>query len=217
MRIVVIGAGGLAREMKWLIEEIGVSNGELEFIGYVVSNLNSVGEHDSREEILGDYNWLKQNGQHFDGIVLGIGNPTHRLKVVREISEFLPNAHWPALIHPSISFDRTSTSLGQGCILCAGVRLTVNNKIDDFALLNLNVTVGHEAKVGAGVVINPGANISGGVIIEKGVLVGTGAQVLQYLKVGEDSVVGAGAVVNKDVGEAMTVVGIPARPVSRVH
>ena len=32
--------------------------------------------------------------------------------------------------------------------------------------------------------INPGANISGGVVIGEGVLIGTGAQVLQYLHIG---------------------------------
>jgi serine acetyltransferase len=44
------------------------------------------------------------------------------------------------------------------------------------------------------------------------VLVGTGAQVLQYLSVGDESSVGAGALVNRDVEEKTTVVGVPARP-----
>lgn len=211
MRILIIGAGGLAREMKWLIEEIDAGKGELKFVGYIVSDLSAVGEHDSKEEILGDYEWIKNNHDKFDGIVLGIGSPSHRLKVVREVAAVSENVNWPTLIHPSVSIDRTSNTIGQGCVLCAGVRITVNTKIADFALMNLNVTVGHEAKVGSGVVINPGANISGGVVLGEGALVGTGAQVLQYLTIGQSGVVGAGAVVTRNVAPASTVVGIPAK------
>ena len=44
------------------------------------------------------------------------------------------------------------------------------------------------------------------------VIVGTGAQVLQYLKIGDGATVGAGAVVTRDVLPGETVTGVPARP-----
>ena len=43
--------------------------------------------------------------------------------------------------------------------------------------------------------------------------VGTGAKVLGSVTVGERAVIGAGAVVIRDVPEAATVVGVPARVV----
>jgi len=49
------------------------------------------------------------------------------------------------------------------------------------------------------------------VIVQDGVLIGTGAQVLQYLRIGASATVGAGAVVVKDVAAGCTVVGIPAK------
>jgi acetyltransferase-like isoleucine patch superfamily enzyme len=46
-------------------------------------------------------------------------------------------------------------------------------------------------------------------------LVGTGATILQYLKLGDEVTVGAGSVVTKDVPAGTTVVGVPAKPLNR--
>jgi sugar O-acyltransferase (sialic acid O-acetyltransferase NeuD family) len=211
-RVVVVGAGGFARELKWMIREIDRVNPGFEFAGYVVSDLNRVGEHDSRDEIVGDYGWLRSNRSRFDALAIGIGTPSARLKVSRELLPEFPAGMWPALVHPSVGFDAETTEIGPGVILCAGVLGTVNLKFRPFSMVNLSCTIGHEADIGEGCVLNPTVNISGGVILEEGALVGTGAQVLQYLRVGKGATVGGGSVVTKDVPPGVTVVGAPAKP-----
>ena len=44
-------------------------------------------------------------------------------------------------------------------------------------------------------------------------MIGTGAQVLQYLRVGQGATVGAGAVVTRDVPAGTAVIGVLARAV----
>lgn len=214
-RVVVIGAGGFAREVKWMLSEMRQADPSWRFAGYVVSDLSRVGEHDSRDEILGDYSWLRKHSDSFDALAIGIGTPAARLKVSKDLAADFPESMWPPLIHPAARFDRDTAVVGAGSIVCAGVIGTVNLKIGPFSLVNLSCTIGHEAEIGRGCVLNPTVNISGGVILGEGVLVGTGAQVLQYLQVGAGATVGAGAVVTKSVDAGVTVVGSPAKPLQK--
>lgn len=211
--IVIIGAGGFAREVEWLIRDINESAAQFRFAGYLVSDLSRVGEHDSHEQIIGDLGWLAQNDTV--SVAIGIGNPAVRLRLGRELAQQHPGLDWPTLLHPSVRIDRSSASIGRGVLLTAGVIGTVDVTLDEFAMVNLACTLGHECRIGAGTVLNPTVNISGGVEIGEAVLIGTGAQVLQYVKVGNGSVVGAGAVVLKEVPEGQTVAGIPARVLER--
>jgi acetyltransferase-like isoleucine patch superfamily enzyme len=59
--------------------------------------------------------------------------------------------------------------------------------------------------------------LGGGVQVGNGSFVGMGATVRQSIRIGHDSVIGAGAVVVNDVPDAVVVLGVPARVVKRVR
>jgi sugar O-acyltransferase (sialic acid O-acetyltransferase NeuD family) len=212
-RIAIIGAGGLAREVAWLLEDISSASSQeafaYEVAGFLVSDASRTGPYDN--SILGDFSWLESN--QVDALAIGIGTPAVRLKVAEELKGRFPHITWPPIIHPSVKWQRRTMQVGEGVIICAGTIATVNVRFEPFCMVNLSCTIGHEAVIGRGCVLNPTVNISGGVELGGGVLVGTGAQILQYVKIGEDATVGAGAVVNKDVNAKTTVVGIPAKEI----
>jgi serine acetyltransferase len=71
--------------------------------------------------------------------------------------------------------------------------------------------VGHEANIGDYSAFMPTCNISGEVQIGGGNFWGTGVKIINRCTVGENVVIGAGAVVIADVPDNVTAVGVPAK------
>ena len=84
--------------------------------------------------------------------------------------------------------------------------------IGETAEIHDNVTIYQNVTLGG---TNPSTGVGGKrhPTLRSGVVIGSGAQVLGPIDVGEGARVGANAVVTKDVLPSTTVVGIPARPV----
>lgn len=207
--LVILGAGGLAREVAFLVEEINRAAPRFRVLGFAEAGRSGVGRRVGKYSIhCGEDDVLEMNV----AAAIGVGEPAIIQKIAERF-ESRPNVTFPNLVHPGTIWDEEAIDLGQGNIICAGSILTTGLRIGSFNYLNLACTYGHDVEVGSFSVINPGANISGGVHIGNGVLVGTGATILQYLEVGDRARVGAGAVVTRRVEPGTTVVGVPAREV----
>ncbi len=63
--------------------------------------------------------------------------------------------------------------------------------------------------------ISPGANLAGDVVVGKRTYVGMGAIVLEKRRIGEQSIIGAAAVVTRDVPDRVKAMGMPARIIAK--
>ncbi len=77
-------------------------------------------------------------------------------------------------------------------------------------LLNLGCTVGHDAVLADFCSLMPHANVSGAAQLDTGVYLGTNATIIQGVRVGANTIVGAGAVAVRDLPANATAVGVPA-------
>ena len=60
----------------------------------------------------------------------------------------------------------------------------------------------------------PGAILGGGSHLGDGAFAGMGCLIRDHVTIGQDAIIGMGAVVIDDVRAGVTVIGVPARPVS---
>ena len=111
------------------------------------------------------------------------------------------------------------TTVGPFVEIQRGVRVGARCKIESHTFICTGVTLGDEVFVGHGVTFvndrNPrvrGIFMLEATVVEDGASIGSGATLLP-VRVGRGAVVGAGAVVTRDVPAGATVVGNPARVV----
>jgi len=213
--IVIIGAGGLAREVKYVINDINKIKLTYNFIGYIISDLKKLGEYDSKDEVIGDFSWFKGKDNKLICVAIGIGNPKVRINISKLLINKFPYLEFPPIIHPSVKYDEHSCEINQGVIICASTILTVNVIIKEFSFINLLCAVGHEAVIGKGTVINSLTQISGGVKLGEGVLIGANSIILQYIDIGDYSIVGAGACLTKSIPDNVVAFGVPAKVVKK--
>lgn len=110
--------------------------------------------------------------------------------------------------------------LGEGAVLSPFVTLTSNVRIGQYFHANLYSYVEHDCLIGDFVTFAPGVHCNGNVVVEDHAYIGTGAILRQGkpgnpLVIGRGAVVGMGAVVTKSVAPGTTVVGNPARLLSK--
>ncbi len=205
--IVIIGAGGFAQEVTWLIEEINKEMQQWNLLGFIDSDKSIVGTEINGYKVIGDDEWLKEKDIY---AVIAIGDSNIRKKIVNKLKEY--KIKYPILIHPNAVYS-DSVTFGEGSIICASTVFTVNINIGKFVVVNFNCNVGHGADIDDFSTILPGANISGDVKLGECTSVGTGASIIQGLSIWENSIIGAGSVVIKDIPANCTAVGSPARPI----
>lgn len=212
--LVILGTSGLARETAMVVEHINAQEHRWRILGFIAASAEEKGRDLGVAPVLGDDEWFLSQDIEAD-VVVGIGFPNIRAKVLSRYLQHGDRFGYPNLVHPRASLDFRRVELGRGNVITAGVAMTCDIQIGDFNLFNLNGTVGHDDIIGSFNVFNPSVNLSGYLKIGDRILVGTGAQILENLSVGSDATVGAGAVVRADVEAGQTVVGVPAKPVGR--
>lgn len=203
--MIIVGAGGHGKEILWLLQDVNRDKAQWNILGFVDDDKDLIGTKVQGYEVLGDVEWLQD--KDYD-VVIAISDPKIKKRIASRLVE--SSNRFPAVIHPSVIYSDT-VKMGEGVILCAGNILMFDVEVGDFSTINLSCTIGHETQIKGYATIYPGVNISGNVVLEECVSIGTGAAVIQGLRIGKNATIGAGAVVVRDIPSDVTAVGVPAK------
>lgn len=205
-RVVIIGAGGHAREVADILRQQPAE--DLTVLGFVVDDPQNHTELIEGLPVLGNWDWFETADRDELFVICAIGSPLVRKQLVeRAVGRQLRfiNAVSP------LAYISPSATLGEGVMIFPFSFISAACEVADHAIINAGATVSHQTSVARYGTLSPGVNLAGNVLIGEGSFIGIGASVIQGTTIGAWSTIGAGAVVIRDVAEQETVAGVPAR------
>ena len=196
--VILIGGSGHARS---LIDCVHASGGEV--VGILDDGLK-IGDSVLGIPVLGKIEDCEKYRDH--AFLVAIGDNGIRTRIV----ESMEGVKWYTAIHPAAEISRYA-KVGPGTVVMANAVINSCAVVGKHCIINTGAVVEHDNLLEDFVHLSPRVALGGGVHIEKGTHVGIGAVVRDNQTICGGCVIGAGAVVVKNITEPGTYVGVPAR------
>ena len=202
-RILIIGASGHGK----VVVDVAINMKKWQTIAFLDDN-------DGLESSMG----IRVIGKSVDvfkyiednDVFVAIGNNATREKIMSELEA--AGATIPVLVHPDAVLGE-QVEFGAGTVVMAGAVINCCTKIGRGCIINTGATIDHDNLIEDYVHVSPGVNTAGTVLVGTRTWLGIGSKVSNNVNITCGCIVGAGAVVVKDITEPGTYVGIPARRV----
>ncbi len=207
VKIVMLGAGGLAREMMDIYNE----QGRLDDFEFLVED-NSRERKIVNEKRVFDTNILNEISETERPeyrLICPIGTP-RRKKLIERCIDL--HYQFDDLHHPNASISKWS-NIGTGVIISANNIIKSQAEIGDYAILNMSCIVSHDAKVGKYSTISPFSGLMGFAEVGDECFLGAGVNIIPGVKVGKRCYIGAGSTVTKDIPDDTMAFGSPCKPI----
>ena len=205
--ILIYGCGSVGRMVDQIVHDINSDGRNWRVVGFLDDSVSKHGATISDHPVLGGLEQLDRypNAQ----LVLAFSSPQQkRVMASRLAAAGIDRV--ATLVHPMAWISRR-VALGRGTVVYPGVCVDVDVTIGDHVLLNKTCTIGHDSILKSYLTAAPGVNLGGNCVFGEGVEFGINSATIQGIQVGEWSVIGAAAVVVRDIPAYSVAVGVPAK------
>jgi|694.fasta_scaffold00162_20 sugar O-acyltransferase (sialic acid O-acetyltransferase NeuD family) len=204
-RILLFGGGN---QVHYTIDIIEKEN-KYEIVG-IIDSVHEIGTERYGYNVLGRQENLSDivKEHNIDAGIITIGDNWSRSIVYNAITKQMPSFQFVNAIHPSVIIGK-NVDLGFGVVMMAGVIVNPLAKIGNFTFFATGCQIEHDCIIEDYASVSAGSVMGGYVTIGKFSAITLGVTILDRLKIGENSVIGSGSLVLKDIPDNVLAHGNP--------
>ena len=207
MKSIIIGAGTYGEVYLSYLQEAGI-----EIVGFLDDNEELRGNTIRNIPVLGGIKLLENLKQTtgVEAVYCPLGNNKLRVQFL-EYAQSL-GYDTPNYIHPSVTVSPNVQLGTRGVYLLPSTVVMPWCKIADFVMVSVNSVISHHTTIEKGVFLSFGVNLGASITVHQYAYIGIGATIMTGVhEIGEDGLIGAGAVIIKDVPAHAIMAGVPAK------
>ena len=209
-RVVIIGAGGHAREIAEILRHQSQAGTGALVVGFVVDDPENHAAEVGGLPVLGDWSWFEGAELRGLAVVCAVGLPQLRKRLAERAAA--RGLQFASAVSP-LAYVSSAAQLGEGVMIFPHAFVSAGSSVGAHAVLNVGATLSHDASVGRYTTLGPGARLAGNVTVGEGCYFGINSCAIERVSVGDWATVGGGACVTRDLPGNVTAVGLPARVV----
>ena len=206
MKSVIIGAGTYGEVYLAYLQEAGI-----EIVGFLDDDPRYINQNVCGIPVLGGLDFLACLKDEYDvkAVYCPLGNNKLRVEILNRALGL--GYEVPNFIHSTVDIS-PNVEIGKGVYILLGTHIMPYTKIKNFVMISMGVNVAHHSILHEGTFLSTGVNFGASIIAHKYAYIGISSTIMTGVhELGENCLIGAGAVVIKDVPTKAVMAGIPAK------
>ncbi|GEN46671.1 NeuD/PglB/VioB family sugar acetyltransferase [Alkalibacillus haloalkaliphilus] len=204
--IYIVGAGTYGETMVELAESLNYN-----VKGFYDEDIGKQGNVVMGIPIINQYSMLEKADIKNNQFIVAIGNNELRQKIMKTINDL--GGITPTLIHPNATVS-PSAEVGQGVYIQANSTVWTKVKISDYTIISPGVVIAHHTTVGESSLISTQTAVGASLDIGSKVFLGMNSTIITGVSyIGDNTTIGAGAVVINNAEKNSVYAGVPAKKI----